>query len=88
MGLDIPEYPVYNYSSTVDAYTNIRDILQTKENNVFMLSGFAKITTNKIFIEAIHIQLKSATVFTDSWGSLYTELKRLLTEKNIAHADS
>jgi hypothetical protein len=88
MGLNIAEYPVYKNSTTVNAYTNIRDIQQTKENDVFMLSGFAKITTNNVFVEATYIQLKSASVFTDSWASLYTELKRLLAEKNIAYTDS
>jgi hypothetical protein len=88
MGLTIAEYPVYNNAATVPAYTNIRDIQQTKENDVFILSGLAKFTTDTVFVSATHIRMTSATVFSDSWSSLYTELKRLLTEKSIVHTDS
>jgi hypothetical protein len=88
MGLTIAQYPVYQNAATVNAYVNIRDIQQNKENNKFVLSGFAKFTTNDVFVSAIHLQLTSNLVFSDSWESLYTELKRTLTEKSISYVDA
>jgi hypothetical protein len=88
MGLSIAEYPVYKNAATVVAYTNIRDIQENKENNKFILSGFARFTTSDVFVDAIHIRLTSDTVFSNSWSCLYTELKRVLTEKSIVHVDT
>tara|TARA_R110000822_G_scaffold221462_4_gene355088 strand:+ start:195 stop:464 length:270 start_codon:yes stop_codon:yes gene_type:complete len=84
MGLTIAEYPVYGGASTVNAYVNIRDIRHNKNEGEYKLSGFAKImTTNDVFITALYIELTSNAVFTDTWGSLYIELKRILVEKGI-----
>jgi hypothetical protein len=88
MGLSITEYPVYKNAANVNAYTNIRDIQQNKENGVFTLSGLAKFTTNNVYVDCYHLQISSPTVFSDSWEALYIELKRKLTEKSIVHADA
>jgi hypothetical protein len=88
MGLTIPLYPVYTNAATVNAYVNIRDIQQNKENNKFILTGFAKFSTNDVFVSATHIQLTSNTVFSENWETLYNELKRILDEKSIAYVDS
>jgi len=89
MGLTIEQYPVYGGASTVKAYINIRDIRHNKNDDLFTLNGFAKImTTNDVFITALHIELTSAIVFTDTWGSLYIELKRVLVEKGIVFVNA
>jgi hypothetical protein len=88
MGLTISEYPVYKNAATVNAYVNIRDITQNKENDIFSLNGFAKISTNNINIDSLYIRLTSTEVFINSWDSLYVELKRTLTEKGLVFVDS
>jgi hypothetical protein len=88
MGLTITEYPIYDNSASVEAYSNIRDITQNKVNDVFTLNGFASFYTGDNYINSIYLNLKSSTNFTDSWNSLYTELKRILDEKSISSSDS
>jgi hypothetical protein len=88
MGLTIDEYPVYQNSAYVKAYVNIRDIRYNKEEGEYKLSGFAKITTGDVFINSLYIEITNNDVFTDTWGSLYIELKRILTEKGIVLVDA
>jgi hypothetical protein len=88
MGLSITNYPVYKNTTTVKAYVNIRDISQDKVDGTFTLNGFAKFETNNVYIESTFIRLSSTEDFTDSWTALYTELKRLLTEKEIVFTNS
>jgi hypothetical protein len=88
MGLTIDEYPVYGGASTVNAYVNLRDIRYNKEEGEYKLSGFAKITTGDVFINSLYIEITNNDVFTDTWGSLYIELKRILTEKGIVLVDA
>ena len=88
MGLTIAQYPVYDGATNVSAYVNIRDLQQTKENGLYTLRAMAKFTTGTVFIQAQYITLSGTTVYTDSWASLYTELKRILNEKNITYTDS
>jgi hypothetical protein len=90
MGLTISEYPVYQGSTVVDVYVNLRDIGQNKAADLFTLQGFAKISakassseTYNVTVESLFLQLSSTEVFTNSWDSLYTELKRILTEKGF-----
>tara|TARA_R110000772_G_scaffold126405_1_gene233461 strand:- start:486 stop:752 length:267 start_codon:yes stop_codon:yes gene_type:complete len=88
MGLTIEQYPVYGGASTVNAYLNIRDIRHNKNDDLFSLNGFAKITTGDVFIKAIHIEIKSKTIFTNSWDALYIELKRILVVDGIVFIDA
>ena len=89
MGLTIDEYPVYGGASTVNAYLNIRDIRYNKNDDLFTLNGVARIkTTNDVFINSLYIEITSDDVFTDTWGSLNIELKRILTEKGIVLVDA
>jgi regulator of RNase E activity RraB len=95
MGLTINQYPVYKGSSTVEAYVNIRDINQNKVDDGFTLQCFAGIKTKKsgseiydVSVESLFITLSSTDIFADSWEVLYTELKRVLTDKEIIFVDS
>jgi hypothetical protein len=88
MGLSITDYPMFDESVKIKAYANIRDIRMDKtQGGNYTLTGCVKIYTNSIYITAILIELNSDNIFTNTWKSLYTELKRLMTEKKLAYTD-
>jgi len=87
MGLQIPEYPVYNGAATVACYANIRDINQNKEEGKYTLEGAANFTTEGLYVTSLYLSLKSDAVFLNDWNELYTELKRELTARGIAFTD-
>lgn len=87
MGLEIPEYPVYNGAATVPCYANIRDINQNKVEGKYTLEGLAHFTTSDLNVEVLFLSLKSDSVFLNDWTDLYTELKRELTARGIAFTD-
>ena len=88
MGLAIPKYPVYNNATTVNSYSNIRNIRQDKREGKYILSGIANISTNSVHIETLYLELTSDEIFVDAWVMLYTELKKQLTEKGIEFVDN
>ena len=90
MGLSIDEYPVYQNAANIAAYVNIRNITQDKSTDTFTLTGFANISvaSNQLFVNALFIRLESEAPFDDVWSSLYTELKRQLTDRDITFTDS
>ena len=51
MGLEIPEYPVYNGAATVPCYANIRDINQNKVEGKYTLEGLAHFTIGPIYTQ-------------------------------------
>ena len=87
MGLQIPNYPVYNGAATVPCYANIRDIKQNKVEDKYILEGLAHFTTADLNVEFLFLSLKSDEVFLNDWTDLYTELKRELTARGIAFTD-
>tara|TARA_R110000822_G_scaffold39691_1_gene108792 strand:+ start:189 stop:455 length:267 start_codon:yes stop_codon:yes gene_type:complete len=88
MGLAIPKYPVYNNATTVNGYSNIRNIRQDKREGKYILNGIANISTNSVHIETLYLELKSDEIFVDAWVMLYNELKKQLTEKGIEFIDN
>ena len=87
MGVQIPNYPIYNGAATVACYANIRDINQNKVEGKYTLEGLAHITHENLNVEVIFLSLKSDEVFLNDWTDLYTELKRELTARGIAFTD-
>ena len=87
MGVEMPEYPVYNGAATIPCYANIRDINQNKVEGQYTLEGLAHFTTSDLNVEVLYLSLKSDSVFLNDWVDLYTELKRELTARGIAFTD-
>jgi hypothetical protein len=88
MGLSITDYPIFDYSVKIIAYMNIRDITMDKTiDGNYTLSGFSKIYTNSVYIKSIYLTLTSDNIFSNPWTTLYTELKRLMTEKKLTYVD-